>query len=71
METSKFVALLLIGGGILLFILGLLADMDVIPKFSQWEGIPLNIIGAILILGGIVFAVLLGIGKSGIKVLPI
>jgi hypothetical protein len=71
METGKFVVLLLIGSGILLFVLGLLADMDIIPKFSQWEGIPLNIIGALLILAGIIFALLLGVGKSGIKVLPV
>jgi hypothetical protein len=67
MNLEKLIVIALIGGGIAVFILGLLGDMDIIPKFSQWEGIPLNIIGALMILGGIGFIVLLGVGKSGLS----
>ena len=59
-------AMWIIVAGIILLVVGFLGDMDIIPKFSQWEGIPLNIIGFLLILGGVAVAIFSKVKVSAI-----
>jgi hypothetical protein len=68
MNGSAKAGLILVVAGVSIFAVGLAGDMDIIPKFSQWEGIPLNILGVLLALSGIVVVAL---STANIKLLGV